>query len=342
MQQLMFQAAGEYRWQEAPEPQITAAEQAIVRPVAVACCDLDVAVVRGALPMPPGHAVGHEGVCEIAAIGDAVRDFNVDDRVIVPFQMSCGRCSACLRGVTGSCAALPLMAMYGMAPLAGLDGGGFMADEVLVPYADAMLVAIADDVDPVAIASLSDNIPDAWRAVGPYKTELAALDPADRRILVLGRFSIGLYAAAFGSAYGAHVDYVDTDAQRLAMAEKLGATVHDRPMPDKSWDPYPITVHTTGDPSVLAATMRATWPDGVCTDTGIYFQGPVEMPLLSMYTHGLRFVTGRVNARAVIPEILELITARCDLAPAVDRVVAWEDAPQAWPAMAGKTVFTRA
>jgi threonine dehydrogenase-like Zn-dependent dehydrogenase len=232
------------------------------------------------------------------------------------------------------------MAMYGMAPIAGLDGGGFMADLVLVPFADAMLVPVGDTVDAVAIASISDNIPDGWRTVAPYRAELAALDPADRRVLVAGRRSIGLYAAAFASAYGAQVDYVDTDPQRLAMAEKLGATAHDKPKPDKSFDPYPITVHTTADPAVLAATIRATWPDGVCTDTGLYLGG-VEMPLLAMYTRGLRFVTARVNARAAIPEVLELITAHCDLAPAVDRVVAWEDAPQAWPAMTGKTVFTR-
>jgi threonine dehydrogenase-like Zn-dependent dehydrogenase len=341
MQQLVFEADGDYAWREAPEPQITAPQQAIVQPVTVACCDLDVAVAEGRLPMPPGHAVGHEGVAEVVAVGDAVRDVNVGDRVIVPFQISCGTCAACLRGVTGSCASLPLMAMYGMKPLAGLDGGGFMADLVLVPYADAMLVPVPDGVDPVAIASLSDNIPDGWRAVGPYRAELSALAAADRRVLVAGRLSIGLYAAAFASGYGAHVDYVDTDAQRLAIAEKLGATVHDRIKPDKSWEPYPITVHTTADPALLAATMRATWPDGVCTDTGVYPQGTVGMPLLSMYTRGLRFVTGRVNARAVIPEILEMVTAHCDLAPAVDRVVAWEDAQQAWPAMTGKTVFTR-
>jgi threonine dehydrogenase-like Zn-dependent dehydrogenase len=342
MQQLTFEAAGEYAWRDAPDPEITSPEQAVVRPLAVACCDLDVAVAEGRLPMPPGHAVGHEGVAEIVAVGDAVRGVKVGDRVIVPFQISCGTCRACRRGATGSCASLPLMAMYGMAPLAGLDGGGFMADLVLVPYADAMLVPVPENVDPVAIASLSDNIPDGWRAVGPYRGELAAVDPSDRRVLVAGRLSIGLYAAAFASAYGAHVDYVDTDAKRLSAAEKLGATVHDRPKPDKTWDPYPITVHTTADPAVLAATMRATWPDGVCTDTGIYYQGAVEMPLLSMYTRGLQFVTGRVNARAVIPEILELLTAQCDLAPAVDRVVGWEDAPHAWPAMTGKTVFTRA
>ena len=248
MQQLVFEEAGRYAWRDAPDPEISDARQALVRPLMVACCDLDVAVAEGALPMPPGHAVGHEGLAEVVAVGDEVTTVRVGDRVIVPFQINCGECNACRRGVTGSCASLPLMAMYGMAPLAGLDGGGFMSDLVLVPFADAMLLPVPAGVDPVAIASLSDNIPDGWRAIGPYRAELAGLDEVDRRMLVVGRRSIGLYAAAFGLAYGAQVDYVDTDEQRLAMAEKLGARVHDRPKPDRSWDPYPVTVHTSADP----------------------------------------------------------------------------------------------
>lgn len=340
MQQLMFEDAGRYAWREAPDPQLTDPRQAIVRPLAVACCDLDVAVAQGRLPMPPGHAVGHEGVAEVVAVGDSVRSAEVGDRVVVPFQINCGECSACLRGATGSCAALPLMAMYGMAPLAGLDGGGFLADLVLVPYADAMLVALPDTADPVAIASMSDNIPDGWRTVALYRDELAALAPGDRRVLVVGRLSIGLYAVATAAAYGAHVDYVDTDPNRLAIAEKLGAVVHDRERPDKSAEPYPVTVHTSADPALLAATLRATWPDGVCTDTGIYTEGSIPMPLLPMYTRGVRFVTGRVNARAVIPEVLQLLAAQ-DLSPAVERVVPWQDAPSAWPVMSGKTVFIR-
>lgn len=341
MRQLVFEEAHSYVWREAADPQIMAPEQAIVRSLLVACCDLDVAVAEGRLPLPPGHAVGHEGIGEVVAIGDAVQGVRPGDRVVIPFQISCGQCRECRRGVTGSCAALPLMAMYGMAPLAGVDGGGFMADQVLVPYADAMLVPIPRGVDLVGIASLSDNIVDAWRAVGPYRAELAALDEADRRVLVVGRQSIGLYAAGLAAALGYGVDYVDTDSQRLASAEKLGATVHDRPKPDKSLNPYPVTVHTSADPAVLAATLRVTWPDGVCTDTGIYYQGAVEMPLLPMYTRGVRFVTGRVNARAVIPEVVELLEAGCDLAPAVDRVVPWNDAADVWPTMTGKTVFTR-
>ncbi len=340
MHQLTFEDAGKYTWCEASDPQLTGPGQALVRPLAVACCDLDVAVAAGRLPMPPGHAVGHEGVAEVVAVGEEVRGVQVGDRVVVPFQISCGVCSACLRGATGSCAALPMMAMYGMAPLAGLDGGGFMADVVLVPYADAMLVPLPAGMDPVAVASMSDNVPDGWRGVGPYVDELEALPPADRRVLVVGRLSIGLYAAATASAAGVPVDYVDTDPQRLAVAEKLGAVVHDREKPDKSAEPYPVTVHTSADAQLLAAVLRATWPDGVCTDTGIYAQGSVAMPLLPMYTRGVRFVTGRVNARAVMPKVLELFAGH-DLSPVVERVVPWEEAPEVWPRMQGKTVFSR-
>ncbi len=342
MRQLTFEEAGRYGWREVPEPEITAPEQALVRPLMVACCDLDVAVCHGRLPLPPGYAVGHEGLAEVVAVGDDVNSVQVGDRVVVPFQISCGTCRECRRGVTGSCGSVPLMAAYGMAPIAGLDGGGFMSDLVLVPYADAMLIGVPDAIEPIAIASLSDNIPDGWRAVAPYSEVLDKLDPAERRVLVVGRLSIGLYAAAFAAALGAQVDYVDTDPQRLAAAEKLGAVVHDREKPDKSWDRYPVTVHTSADASLLAATLRATWPDGVCTDTGVYYQPTVEMPLLSMYTRGVQFVTGRVNARVVIPHVLELLPDGLDLSPAVDRVVAWEDAPSVWPTMTGKTVFTRA
>ena len=344
MKQLTYEDAGRYAWREVPDPQITAPEHALVRPLQVACCDLDVAVAHGQAPLPPGYAVGHEGLAEVVAVGDAVAGVRPGDKVVVPFQISCGSCRECRRGATGSCGSVPFMASYGLAPLAGLDGGGFMSDLVLVPYADAMLIRTPDAVDPgkaTAIASLSDNIPDGWRAVGPYAAELAALDPPDRRVLVIGGRSIGLYAAAVAAALGAHVDYLDTDAQRLAAAEKLGAAVHDQLKPDKSWEPYPVTVHTSADPSRLTATLRATWPDGVCTDTGIYYQPKVEMPLLQIYTRGVRFVTGRVNARAAIPQVMDLLAGRFDLSPAVDRIVAWEDAPSVWPTMTGKTVFTR-
>ena len=111
MKQLTFEDVGRYVWRDVPDLTITAPEQALIRPLAVACCDLDVAVVHGRLPMPPGHAVGHEGLGEVVAVGDDVSGVRVGDRVVVPFQISCGDCRECRRGVTGSCASLPLMAI---------------------------------------------------------------------------------------------------------------------------------------------------------------------------------------------------------------------------------------
>ena len=86
------------------------------------------------------------------------------------------------------------------------------------------------------------------------------------------------------------------------MAEKLGATVHDRATPDKSLGAVPDHSAHHSRPAVLGGDDAGHLAGRVCTDTGIYYQGGVEMPLLSMYTRGLRFVTGRVNARAVIPK----------------------------------------
>jgi threonine dehydrogenase-like Zn-dependent dehydrogenase len=231
--------------------------------------------------------------------------------------------------------------MYGLGAIAGRDGGGFLSDVVRVPFADAMLVPLPTGLDPIAVASLSDNIPDGWRCVGPYASELQALGPADRRVLVVGGLSLGLYAAAVAAALGARVDYVDTDPVRLAVAERLGAAAHDRKYPDRGWTPYPLTVHTAADPKKLGATVAATWPDGTCVDTGIYYAESVPVNLLAWYTSGVRFVTGRVNARSAIPSVLELLGSGLDLLPVVQSIVDWEEAPGAWAGLRGKTVVVR-
>ena len=122
---------------------------------------------------------------------------------------------------------------------------------------------------------------------------------------MIGRLSIGLVRRRLSRRRWAAMSTTSIPTRRrLAAVEKLGVAVHDAARPDKSWDPYPVTVHMIGDPCRLAAALRATWPDGVCTDTGIYFQPTVEIPMLRTYTlRRALFVTGRVSARAVIPEI---------------------------------------
>ena len=215
MRQLVFLGPGRAEWQEATEPVIAGALEAIVEPVAVATCDLDVAILRGRFRAFPGpFPLGHEGVARVTDVGEAVSSVSPGDLVVVPFQISCGTCPACQAGRTGNCDSVALGSMYGYEPFGG-PWGGFLADRVRVPYADAMLVRLEPSIDPVAVASLSDNVPDAWRTVGP---PLADAPGSEVLIVGGGGGSVPLYAIQLALALGAPaVRYLDQDPASLAL-----------------------------------------------------------------------------------------------------------------------------
>ena len=227
MRQLTCTAAGTIEWREVPEPRIQADGEALVRPLAVARCDIDLFLTSGAFPIREPFALGHECVAEVVAVGDAVRTVEIGQRAVVSFQVSCGRCASCRAGHTAGCDELPVLSDYGMQPLSGVEYGGMLSDLVRVPFADAMLRPIARGVDPVALASVSDNVVDGYRAVAPH---LAELPGADVLIVAHGLRSIPLYAVQAAVALGAgRVDFASDDDEALALAERLGANpVRDR------------------------------------------------------------------------------------------------------------------
>jgi threonine dehydrogenase-like Zn-dependent dehydrogenase len=91
-----------------------------------------------------------------------------------------------------------------------------------------------------------------------------------------------------------------------------------------------VTVCSAPDRAALLYALASTEPDGTCTSNGIFFEDDVVLPMLQMYTRGIKLVTGRVNARAAIPEALALVTAGRFAPEAVtDALVDWDDAPAA-------------
>jgi threonine dehydrogenase-like Zn-dependent dehydrogenase len=305
VQRLMLEGPGTVSWAEADEPTLASPDAALVRPVAVATCDLDVAVLDGRFPLPGPYPFGHEGVIEVVEAGRQVTGVAPGDLAVLPFQISCGACQPCRRGRTGNCAAYPFMSMYGLGELGGLAWGGFLADLIAVPHADAMLVKLPVGVDPVAVASASDNMPDGWRSVGPH----LAADPGAEVLVVggdSGPCSIGLYAAGIAVALGAaRVTYLDHDPRRLAVAVALGAHVIDATPPHKVGD-FPITVDASGSPEGLRCALNSTAPDGTCTSPSVYLADPA-LPMFSMYTRGCTLHTGRAHARPPIPLVLDLV-----------------------------------
>lgn len=327
MQQLVYTSPRRLEWREAPEPTLESDRSAIVRPVAVATCDLDAMIVQGGSPFPPPFPVGHECVAEVLDAGDTAGSSTPPGTVVsVPFQISCGKCPSCRRGRSANCSEVPFMATYGFGP-AVERWGGFLADAVHVPFADHMLVPLPGGVSPASAASASDNIADAWRAVGPPLER----EPGAEVLVVggLGPGSIGLYAAGIAVALGGErVLYVDRDDGRRAVAESLGAQTSGEVV--KRLGPFPVTVDACGEEAGLGLALRSTAPDGICTSCAIYFGEQPSLPMLEMYTKGITLVTGRANAREAMPHVLGL-TASGALRPELvtSTVVAWQDAADA-------------
>jgi alcohol dehydrogenase len=94
MRGLIASPGGALRWRSVPTPALPAPQGALVRPLAVATCDVDRAMMLGRTPFPLPLHLGHECVAEVVELGDAVASVRAGDRVVVPFQINCGQCAA--------------------------------------------------------------------------------------------------------------------------------------------------------------------------------------------------------------------------------------------------------
>jgi alcohol dehydrogenase len=317
MRALTAAPGGRLRWRQVATPPAPGAKGAIVHPIAASTCDMDCPVMLGKTQIPLPLHLGHECVAEVLSVGEQVMTVRPGDRVIVPFQINCGECAPCAAGHTGSCTGVPPLSMYGFGVGTGHWGGAF-SDELGVPYADAMLVALPDGIDPAAAASVADNVCDAYRHIGPHLPGLLEADP-DAEVLIVAAMrdrslftpSCPLYTGMIAQALGArNVCFADARAHVRAHAQALGMeALHPRELRGRA--PFGLVA----DVSVggLALALRSTAPDGVCSSSGGLHR-VAKMPFLQMYMRNTTLHVGRTHARALIPKVLKLMT-QGDLRP---------------------------
>jgi alcohol dehydrogenase len=340
MRQLTCIDANKLEWLDVPAPRIEGDGEALVRPLAVARCDIDRFLTSGLFPLRGPFALGHECVGEVTALGDGVRGLAIGQRVVVAFQVSCGRCNTCAAGLTALCERMPTLSDYGMQPLSGVEYGGMLSDLIRVPYAEAMLRPIPPSLDPVVLASVSDNVTDGYRAVAPHR---ATLQGGDLLIVSHGLPSIPLYAAQAALALGAgRVDFASADGEQLELAERLGANPVESDL-GKPTRTYPIVVDAGVSAAGLQYAIRATEPEGICQSVSFYPGPGVPLPMGRMYTLGIRLLVGRCHSAALLPEVVDLIAAGGLQPGAVTtRVADWSEAADAFLEPAIKLVVSRA
>src|SRR3954447_2692598 len=214
--------------EEVPDPRIEQPTDAIVKITSTNICGSDLHLYETLGPfMDRGDVLGHEPMGIVQEVGSEVGDLKVGDRVVLPFQISCGHCWMCQRGLYTQCETTQVRdqgsgaALFGYSELYGSVPGG-QAEYLRVPQAQYTHIKVPEGPSDDRFVYLSDVLPTAWQAV-------AYADPEpEGTLLVLGLGPIGDMASRIALQRGVRqVIGVDRVDERLERARSRGVTTID-------------------------------------------------------------------------------------------------------------------
>jgi 2-desacetyl-2-hydroxyethyl bacteriochlorophyllide A dehydrogenase len=329
MRAVTFQAPGEVRVDDVPEPELIDATDAIVRIEASGVCGSDLHIYHGRVKIEPGFTIGHEYVGTVTEVGDEVRAVAVGERVLGCFQTACGRCFFCSRGLFHKC---DFSRTFGHgAALGSLPGT--QAELALVPNADLVLRKVPGDMSDDVALFAGDVMGTGYHAAaesGLQQGDVAA---------VLGLGPVGLCAVQAALALGAaDVIAIDTVPERLAMAASFGArAVHltdddPREAAREATDGRGVdaSIEAVGDPRALELAIRLTRKCGTVQAVGVYAER-CEVHMGLFWIKALSMRSGHANVIGHVDTVLELMSSgRLDPAPLVTHHMALDDASDAY------------
>ena len=221
MRAMVYRGPYKVRVEDKDMPAIEHPNDAIVRVSLAAICGSDLHLYHGMMPdTRVGTTLGHEFIGVVDQVGPSVRHVQPGDRVMVPFNISCGSCYFCSRGLLGNCHnvnpnATAAGAIYGYShTCGGYDGG--QAQYVRVPFADVNPAIIPEWMDDEDAVLLTDAV-----ATGYFGAQLGEIGEGDT-VAVFGAGPVGLFAAKTAWFLGAaRVIVIDQLEYRLAKARSF-------------------------------------------------------------------------------------------------------------------------
>ncbi|MDZ4775056.1 MAG: glutathione-independent formaldehyde dehydrogenase [Planctomycetota bacterium] len=336
MKALVYDGPNKVSVSEVPDAKIERPTDVVVRITSTNICGSDLHMFEGRTDMETGRVFGHENLGEVIEVGDAVEHVKVGDWVCLPFNVSCGYCKNCEKGLTGACLAMnpgTAGAAYGFAGMGPFEGG--QAEYLRVPHADFNCLKLPEDAQEKEsdYVMLSDIFPTGYHAV-----EMACVKPGES-VVIYGAGPVGLMAALSAFIRGASkVMVVDRFADRLKLAEQIGAVAIDF----SKGDAVEQVLHNTDgqgadkgcecvgyqahdpqgeeQPNItmnnLVASVRATGRIGV---VGVFVpadpkakdklekKGQIAFDWGKFWTKGLQLGTGQANVKAYNRQLRELI-----------------------------------
>ena len=209
------------------DPTVEQPTDAVVRVTSTAICGSDLHLYEVLGPfLDEGDVLGHEPMGIVEAVGSQVEHVEPGDRVVIPFNISCGRCFMCDLHLYAQCETTQVReydtgaALLGYTKLYGQVPGG-QAELVRVPQAHFGPIKVPEGPPDERFLYLSDVLPTSWQAV-----EFAAIPPGGS-LTVLGLGPIGQMSARIARHHGARVIGVDLVPERIEMAHRHGIEVLD-------------------------------------------------------------------------------------------------------------------
>lgn len=300
MRALVYRGPKKVRVEDKPEPRLEHPEDVIVRITRTAICGSDLHLYHGLVPdTRVGCTFGHEFVGIVEEAGPEVQTLKRGDRVLMPFNISCGRCFFCRRGLTACCDQSNPVSTYvgGVFGYSHTTGGydGGQAEFVRVPFGDYCPVKIPDDLSDEQVLFLTDILPTGYQAA-----EMAEISPGET-VVVFGAGPVGIFTARSAQILGAgRVIVVDHIDYRLEMARKVAPgceTVNFRSFKDIVLHLRKMTDGRGADACIDAVGLEA---DGSALHT---FLGTKTMPPMesgSAVALGWSIESARKNGRVSI------------------------------------------
>jgi len=307
MKALVYHGPNEKSWDEVPDAKVIDPTDAVVRVDATTICGSDLHILKGDLPeVTAGRIIGHEAVGTVEAVGDAVTNLHVGDRVLVSCISSCGRCRFCRNARFGQC-------LNGGGWILGHNIDGTQAEKVRVPFADNSTYPVPAGVSDEEFLMLADILPTAYE-VGVLNGHVS---PGDV-VAIVGAGPIGLSAITCALLFSpSHVVAIDLADSRLEAAKAFGADVT---VNNSREDPLAIIASLTGglgaDVAIEAVGTPATFelaanlvrPCGHLANIGVHGK-PAVLHLESLWARDLTITTGLCDTYST-PTLSRLLETR--------------------------------
>ncbi|GAB3844581.1 alcohol dehydrogenase catalytic domain-containing protein [Nesterenkonia populi] len=279
MKAVTWQGTHKVSVETVPDPTIQKPNDAVIEVTSTAVCGSDLHLYEVLGPfMTPGDIVGHEPMGRVVETGSGT-DLKVGDRVVIPFQIACGSCYFCDKGLQTQCETTQNTDMGTGAPLFGysqlygqIPGG--QAQYLRVPYADYGPIKVGDELPDHRYLFLSDVLPTAWQAVA-----YANVSEGDS-VAVIGLGPIGQFSARIAKHLGMHVYAIEPEAERREMAARHG-----------------IEVFPNNEDAVAAIKdkTKGRGPDAVIDAVGMEAHGDLQSSMAKFAQLGAQFLPKKLS-----------------------------------------------